>query len=69
MAICATDDQTTPISSALQMSARRRHSTPPVPETPLWREAKLSLLRSKGAAQDFFNADFWATFTLPGKWD
>jgi CHAT domain-containing protein len=33
-----------------------------------WREAQLSLLRSKGAMEDLSNPFFWAAFTLTGQW-
>ena len=33
-----------------------------------WRGAQLSLLRSKGAKDDFSNPYFWAAFTLTGQW-
>ena len=38
------------------------------PRVKAWREAQLSLLRSKGAAPDFSNPCFWAAFTLTGQW-
>ena len=33
-----------------------------------WREAQLSLIRSKGAKEDFSNPFFWSAFTLTGQW-
>ncbi len=39
------------------------------PRAKAWREAQLSLLRSKGAKEDFSNPFFWAAFTLTGQWD
>jgi CHAT domain-containing protein len=38
------------------------------PRAEAWREAQLSLLRSKGAMEDFSNPFFWAAFTLTGQW-
>src|SRR5438093_12251480 len=38
------------------------------PRAKAWREAQLSLLRSKGAKEDFSNPYFWAAFTLTGQW-
>ena len=38
------------------------------PRGKAWHEAQLSLLRSKGASQDFSNPYFWAAFTLTGRW-
>ncbi len=34
-----------------------------------WRQAQLSLLRWKGAKEDLSNPNFWAAFTLTGRWD
>jgi CHAT domain-containing protein len=42
---------------------RRWHSGEPRAQA--WREAQLSLLRSK----DFSNPYFWAAFTLTGQWN
>jgi CHAT domain-containing protein len=39
------------------------------PRAKAWREAQLSLLRSKGAKEDFSNPFFWAAFTLTGQWN
>jgi CHAT domain-containing protein len=39
------------------------------PRAKAWREAQLSLLRSKGAKEDFSNPYFWAAFTLTGQWN
>ena len=39
------------------------------PRAKAWREAQLSLLRSKGAQEDFSNPFFWAAFTLTGQWN
>ena len=39
------------------------------PRAKAWREAQLSLLRSKGAKEDFSNPYFWASFTLTGQWN
>ena len=33
-----------------------------------WREAQLSLIRTKGAKEDFSNPYFWSAFTLTGQW-
>jgi CHAT domain-containing protein len=38
------------------------------PRAKAWHEAQLSLLRSKGAKEDFSNPYFWAAFTLTGQW-
>ena len=38
------------------------------PRAKAWREAQLTLLRSKGAKEDFSNPYFWAAFTLTGQW-
>ncbi len=38
------------------------------PRAKAWREAQLSLLRSKGAKEDFSNPFFWSAFTLTGQW-
>ena len=38
------------------------------PRAKAWREAQLSLLRSKGTKEDFSNPYFWAAFTLTGQW-
>ena len=37
------------------------------PRAKAWREAQLSLLRSKGAKEDFSNPFFWSAFTLTGQ--
>jgi len=39
------------------------------PRAKAWREAQLSLLRSKGAKEDFSNPFYWAAFTLTGQWN
>ena len=39
------------------------------PRAKAWRDAQLSLLRSKGAKEDFSNPFFWAAFTLTGQWN
>lgn len=39
------------------------------PRAKAWREAQLTLLRSKGAKQDFSNPFFWSAFTLTGQWN
>jgi CHAT domain-containing protein len=39
------------------------------PRAQAWREAQLSLLRSKGAKEDFSNPFFWSAFTLTGQWN
>ena len=39
------------------------------PRAKAWREAQLSLLRSKGAKEDFSDPFFWAAFTLTGQWN
>lgn len=39
------------------------------PRAKAWREAQLSLLRTKGAQEDFSNPFFWAAFTLTGQWN
>ena len=38
------------------------------PRVQAWREAQLSLLRSKGASEDFSDPFFWSAFTLTGQW-
>ncbi len=38
------------------------------PRAQAWREAQLSLLRSKNAKEDFSNPFFWSAFTLTGQW-
>jgi CHAT domain-containing protein len=38
------------------------------PRAKAWREAQLSLLRPKGAKEDFSNPFFWSAFTLTGQW-
>ena len=38
------------------------------PRAKAWREAQLSLLRTKGAATDYSNPFFWSAFTLTGQW-
>jgi CHAT domain-containing protein len=38
------------------------------PRAMAWREAQLSLIRTKGAEEDFSNPYFWAAFTLTGQW-
>jgi CHAT domain-containing protein/tetratricopeptide (TPR) repeat protein len=39
------------------------------PRAKAWREAQLTLLRSKGTKEDFSNPFFWAAFTLTGQWN
>ena len=39
------------------------------PRAKAWREAQLTLLRSKGTKEDFSNPYFWAAFTLTGQWN
>jgi CHAT domain-containing protein len=39
------------------------------PRAKAWREAQLSLLRTKGAKEDFSNPFFWSAFTLTGHWN
>jgi CHAT domain-containing protein len=38
------------------------------PRVKAWREAQLSLIRSKGASEDFSDPFFWSAFTLTGQW-
>jgi CHAT domain-containing protein/tetratricopeptide (TPR) repeat protein len=38
------------------------------PRARAWREAQLSLIRSKGAKEDYSNPFFWSAFTLTGQW-
>ncbi len=38
------------------------------PRAKAWREAQLTLLRSKGAKEDFSDPYFWSAFTLTGQW-
>ena len=50
------------------MTEFMRHWHSGEPRAKAWRDAQLSLLRSKGAKEDFSNPYFWAAFTLTGHW-
>ena len=52
------------IATSQLMSEFMRRGWAGEPRAKAWREAQLSLLRSK----DFSNPFFWAAFTLTGQW-